>query len=58
MMIKLEPPSARQYGNTIPMDRLTRSFLDARDDLLRLTAARAPLPSGNPRSNIKASEPR
>lgn len=39
-MIKSVPVSASWHGNPHPMDRLTRSFLEARDDLLRFLKRR------------------
>jgi RNA polymerase sigma factor (sigma-70 family) len=39
-MIEFEPVSATRYGDSNSMDRLTRSFLEARDDLLRFLKRR------------------
>ena len=40
MMIKFAPVSITRYGDSNSMDRLTRSFLEARDDLLRFLKRR------------------
>src|ERR1700722_1337624 len=40
MMIKFAPVSTTRYGDSNSMDRLTRSFLEARDDLLRFLKRR------------------
>ena len=40
MMIEFEPVSITRYVNPNSMDRLTRSFLEARDDLLRFLKRR------------------
>ena len=40
MMIKFAPVSIARYGDSNSMDRLTRSFLEARDDLLRFLKRR------------------
>jgi RNA polymerase sigma factor (sigma-70 family) len=40
MMIKFAPASVARYGDSNSMDRLTRSFLEARDDLLRFLKRR------------------
>jgi len=40
MMIKSLPVSASWHGNPHPMDRLTRSFMEARDELLRFLKRR------------------
>src|SRR6185437_13952093 len=40
MMIKSVSVSASGHGNPHPMDRLTRSFMEARDDLLRFLKRR------------------
>src|SRR5580700_1635062 len=40
MMIKFAPVSFTRYGDSNSMDRLTRSFLEARDDLLRFLKRR------------------
>jgi RNA polymerase sigma factor (sigma-70 family) len=39
-MIKFAPVSITRYGDSNSMDRLTRSFLEARDDLLRFLKRR------------------
>src|SRR6266702_67757 len=41
MMLKSPLTSGSQYDEWIPVDRLTRSFLEARDDLLRFLRRRS-----------------